>query len=75
MEFLLGKTGLLASAAVAISVAVIWLTRILMNAGMDKQKVKEHDAFEKHMQDVASAARAKPVGSVSDDPNNRDNRH
>lgn len=72
MEFLLGKTGLLAAAATAIITGLLWLTHILKKAGRDEQKAKEADAYEKHLQDIADAGRARPSGGVSDDPYNRD---
>ena len=37
-----------------------------------KQKAKEADAYESHLKDIADASVARPSGSVSDDPNNRD---
>ena len=41
-------------------------------AERNAQKAKEADSLEKHFQDIADAAGARPSGSVSDDPNNRD---
>lgn len=41
-------------------------------AERNKQKAKEADSYAKHLQDIADAAVAKPSGSVSDDPYNRD---
>jgi len=39
-----------------------------------QQKAKEADAYEQHLKELAAAANARPSGSVSDDPNNRDRR-
>jgi predicted outer membrane lipoprotein len=74
MEFLLGKTGLLAAAATAIITGLIWLTHTMKKAGRDAYKAKELDAYEKHINDIARSAAARPRGGVSDDPYNRDNR-
>ena len=41
-------------------------------AERNKQKAKEADAYESHLKDIADAANARPSGSLSDDPNNRD---
>lgn len=41
-------------------------------AERNRQKAKEADSLEKHFQDIADAAGARPSGSVSDDPYNRD---
>jgi len=35
-------------------------------------RAKEADAYEQHLKELADAADARPVGSVSDDPRNRD---
>lgn len=43
-------------------------------SGVDQQKAKEADAYEKHLQEISDAAHARPAGSVLDDPNNRDSR-
>ncbi|RVD31414.1 hypothetical protein [Mesorhizobium sp. M4B.F.Ca.ET.017.02.2.1] len=42
-------------------------------AGVDQQKAKEADSYEKHIQDIADAAGARPSGGVQSDPHNRDN--
>lgn len=44
------------------------------SAGRNEQKVKEAEANAKHLQRVRDAANARPNDSVSNDPNNRDNR-
>lgn len=41
-------------------------------AQSNADKAKEADAYAKHIQDIAAAANARPVGSLSDDKNNRD---
>lgn len=43
-------------------------------AERNAQKAKDADAYEEHLKDLAAAATARPSGSLSDDPNNRDNR-
>jgi len=43
-------------------------------AERNANRAKEADAYEQHIKEIADAANARPSGSVSDDPNNRDNR-
>ena len=47
---------------------------LLRKSGADAQKVKQADAFEEHLKEIERAANARPVGDVSSDPRNRDNR-
>jgi len=42
------------------------------NEGIAEQQAKEAQANAKNLQDIQNAAAARPVGGVSDDPNNRD---
>ena len=48
--------------------------RGLTKAGENKQKAKEAKARAENLDRIQRAADARPVGSVSDDPNNRDKR-
>lgn len=43
-------------------------------AERNANRAKEADAYERHLKEIADAADARPVGSVSDDPRNRDRR-
>ena len=43
-------------------------------AGVNKQKAKEAAYREEELRRIKMAGAAKPVGGVSDDPHNRDNR-
>lgn len=43
-------------------------------AGVNQQKAKEADAYEKHLRDIQNAANARPGGLPDNDPNNRDSR-
>lgn len=72
---LLGPNGILYALLGAIVVAFGWsIRRGGRLAERNAQKAKELDAYEKHLKDLADAANARPSGSVSDDPYNRDNR-
>lgn len=42
-------------------------------AGVNQQKAKEAAARDRDIEALKRAANARPVGGVSDDPNNRDN--
>ena len=70
---LAGKTGLIVAGVTLILGAIGTMLGYARKAGKDAQKVKEADAYEKHLQDIQNAAAARPSGSVSNDPNNRDN--
>lgn len=62
-------------AAVLAALAGVW--RVYASgkaAGRSEQKAKEADSYAKHIRDVTRAADARPRGSVSDDPHNRDRR-
>lgn len=56
------------------AIVAVWLFTIIkaVSAGKSIQKAKEADAYESHLKDIADASVARPSGSLSDDPNNRD---
>jgi hypothetical protein len=56
------------------AIFAVWLFTIIkaLSAGKSIQKAKEADSYEKSLKELADAAVARPSGSVSDDPNNRD---
>lgn len=43
-------------------------------AERNKQRAKDADSYEQHLKELAAAADAHPIGSVLEDPRNRDNR-
>lgn len=49
------------------------LFKTVQRTGYDKRKAEEAEARAENIGHIADAAGAKPSGSVSDDPNNRDN--
>lgn len=69
----IGKTGFLVGAAVAIIGGLGYIIRTIKKAGVNEQKAKEADAYEKHLNEIARSAAARPRGSVHGDPYNRDN--
>ena len=73
IEMLAGKTGLIVAGVLFLITALGTMLGYARKAGKDAQKAKEADAYAKHLQEIQDAANARPVGSVSDDPNNRDN--
>lgn len=63
-----------AAAAVVAAVAALFRAYIAgRDAERSKQKLKEAGNREKELERIRDAALARPSGSVSDDPNNRDN--
>lgn len=65
---------LLGAAVVAAFVA--YMKGRLTGARLERnhQRAKDADAYEQHLKEIADAANARPTGSLSDDPRNRDNR-
>lgn len=72
VELLFGKAGLIGLGVTALLAILGTMFGYARKAGMDAQKVKEQDAYNRHLQDIQAAANARPSGSVSDDPNNLD---
>ena len=69
--------GGLTAVLVAAGGALLALWRIIAGvkqSGVDKQKAKEAEARAQNLDRIKRAADARPTGSVSDDPYNRDNR-
>jgi hypothetical protein len=60
--------------ALAILSILGYAGRLLFKAGSDAQKTKEAVARDKELDRIKQAAGIKPSGSMSSDPNNRDNR-
>ncbi len=70
---LFGPDGILYALLAAIVAAFAWsIRRGGRLAERNAQKAKELDAYEKHLKDIADASNARPSGSVSDNPYNRD---
>lgn len=74
LDLLFGKAGVIAAAAAVIISMLGALAYGIKKAGRDEQKAKEADAYEKHLDDIARAGSAKPVGDRVSDKYNRDNR-
>lgn len=74
LAFLLGNKTILAIGAAIIGGLGYGFQQRLAGAKAErtKQKAKEADAYEKHLQEISDAANARPTGSVLNDPNNRD---
>lgn len=68
--YLIGGGAILAVWLLTILKAVLWARSTERNA----QKAKEAKARDEEIARIKQAAGAKPSGSLSDDPNNRDNR-
>ena len=68
-----GLSVLLGAVAAAIT-ALLVLLKKSETAGVNKQKAKEAEARAKNLERLKDAQRARPSGSVLDDPNNRDKR-
>lgn len=73
IEFLLGKTGLILSGVLACLTILGTMIGFARKAGKDAQKVEEAKARERDLENIKRADNAVATGSVSDDPNNRDN--
>lgn len=69
-----GNFTVIAAGVIAAATAILAMFAGVKKAGRDEQKAKEADARAKNIDRIADAAAAKPRGSLSDDPNNRDNR-
>lgn len=57
-------------AGIAALGTLLWKSK---KAGRDEQKVDEYERHLQELEHVKRAARARPVGGVLDDPDNRDN--
>jgi hypothetical protein len=68
-----GLTAIMAAVVAAILGAWGLFSKI-ERSGVNKEKAKEAEARDKNLDKIKRAGDAKPVGGVSDDPNNRDNR-
>lgn len=68
-----GLTALIGG-VVAVLAALGFVAKKAHDAGVNKEKVKEAEARARNLEKLKSAARARPTGSLHDDPNNRDNR-
>lgn len=73
LSMIAGKSGLIVAGALFLITALGTMLGYARKAGIDARKAKEADAYAKHLQDIQDAANARPSGSVSNDPNNRDN--
>lgn len=69
-----GPLGVLVAAVFAVLGVLGYVARRATVAERNRNLAKEAVVREKRLRDIADAAAAKPVGSVLDDPNNRDNR-
>lgn len=75
LDMLPGGGLTVAAAAVIASVAALFRAYVAgRSAEKSKQKAKEAESRAKELERIRDAALARPSGSVSDDPNNRDNR-
>lgn len=72
LSFLLGPNGIFAVLMAVILGVVAWLRRDARKDERNKLRAKEADAYEQSLKELADAADARPSGSVSDDPYNRD---
>ena len=72
LSFLLGPNGIFAVLMAVILGAVAWSRRDARKDERNTQRAKEADAYEQSLKDLADAGNARPTGSVSDDPYNRD---
>lgn len=73
LSWLTSKVAGIAGAVGAILLAVGAIFLKGQQAGVDKQKAKEAAAREEELDRIKHASTVKPIGGVSDDPNNRDN--
>lgn len=71
MSFLLQFWPYIAAAFAALA-SVVGLYATGRSAGKNAQLAKEAKAREQNLEKIKRASAAKPVGGVSDDPNNRD---
>jgi hypothetical protein len=70
-----GPTWILISGAVVAGIAALGtLFYKADKGGYNRKKAEDLDAYEKYIEDLNRAANARPTGSLSNDPNNRDNR-
>lgn len=69
-----GGLTVMVGALMAVLAAFGIVARKATVAERNRNLAQEAAAREKHLREMADAAAAKPTGSVSDDPNNRDNR-
>lgn len=60
--------------AAAVIAGLGYLFNRVKQSGVDAQKAKEAKARDEELARIKRAAGAKPTGSLSNDPNNRDNR-
>lgn len=70
-----GNTAGLAAMGAAIVTFIGWMTLKLRRARKDGINAQKVDNYEQSLKDLAAVRRAgdaRPVGGVSDDPNNRD---
>lgn len=75
LNLLPGGTLTVAIGAVIAAIAAVWKAYSAGRSAADaKQRLKEAEANAKEKDRIIRAATARPSGSVSDDPHNRDNR-
>lgn len=77
LSLLTGPNTIFAALFGAIVLAVVSYVRGRVSGAKlerNANRAKDADAYEKSLKDLAAAADARPVGSVSDDPRNRDTR-
>jgi Na+/H+ antiporter NhaC len=72
LAVLLGPNGIFAALIAIILGATVWLRRDARQDERNARRAKDADAYEQSLKDLADAGNARPTGSVSDDPYNRD---
>ena len=77
LDFLTGgtlKIGALVASILGVIGSLIYAWREAVKSGERKKELEHANAERANLEKIKRAQRARPAGSVSDDPNNRDNR-
>lgn len=74
LAWFLSNPTIIAIGAAIVAAGGAWVHGRLSGAKAqaNADKAKEADSYAKHIQDISDAANARPSGSLSDDPANRD---